>query len=113
MQIQQAVFHIPGHIIKQHRISPDPSNTAAVLEMETSKSLTELRQFMRMVNQLGKFTPNIAELSHAVTMFIVLCLLYRMDLDFRATKLSRFSGIDSHPRKFSPAKIKVHTVCMC
>ena len=26
-------------------------------------SLTELKQFMGMVNQLGKFTPNIAKLS--------------------------------------------------
>ena len=32
-------------------------------------------------------------------------LLYRMDLNFRGTKLSRFSRFDSHPRKFSPAKI--------
>ena len=30
---------------------------------------------------------------------------YRMDLNFRGTKLSRFSRFDSHPRKFSPAKI--------
>ena len=35
---------------------------------------------------------------------------YRMDLNFRGTKLSQFSRFDSHPRKFSPAKIKVHTV---
>ena len=33
-----------------------------------------------------------------------------MDLNFRGTKLSRFSRFDSHPRKFSTAKIKVHTV---
>ena len=52
-----------GHIVNQHGISPDPSKTTAVLEMETPKSLTELRRFMGMVNQLGKFTPNIAELS--------------------------------------------------
>ena len=31
--------------------------------------------------------------------------IYRMDLNFRGTKLSRFSRFDSHPRKFSPAKI--------
>ena len=30
--------------------------------MEMLKSLTKLRRFMGMVNQLGKFTPNIAEL---------------------------------------------------
>ena len=31
--------------------------------------------------------------------------IYRIDLNFRGTKLSRFSRFDSHPRKFSPAKI--------
>ena len=32
-------------------------------------------------------------------------LKYRMDLNFRGTKLSQFSRFDSHPRKFRPAKI--------
>ena len=32
---------------------------------------------------------------------------YRMDLNFRGTKLSRFSRFDSHPRKFRPAKIYI------
>lgn len=31
--------------------------------MEKSQAPTELRRFMVMVNQLGKFTPNVAELS--------------------------------------------------
>ena len=31
--------------------------------------------------------------------------IYRMDLNFCGTKLSRFSRFDSHPRKFSPATI--------
>ena len=29
-----------------------------------------------------------------------------MDLNFRGTKLSRFSRFDRHPRMFSPAKFK-------
>ena len=32
--------------------------------MDTLKSVTELHRFLGMVNQLGKFSPNIAELSH-------------------------------------------------
>ena len=31
--------------------------------METPKSVSELHRFLGMVNQLGKFSPNIAELS--------------------------------------------------
>ena len=35
---------------------------------------------------------------------------YGFSMDFRGTKFLWFSRIDSHPRKFSPTKIKVHTV---
>ena len=38
-------------------------NTAAVREMNAPTSVTELRRFMGMVNQLGKFTPNLAQLT--------------------------------------------------
>ena len=44
-------------------ISPDPSKTAAIVKMETPKTLTQLRGFMDMVNQLGKFSPQMLDLS--------------------------------------------------
>ena len=52
-----------GHIINQHGISPDPKKTAAIKEMPPPKTVSELCRFMRMINQLGKFSPNIAEIS--------------------------------------------------
>ena len=50
-----------GHVIDEHGASPDPSKTKAVAEMETPKSFSELRRFMGMTNQLGKFTPDHRE----------------------------------------------------
>ena len=56
-----------GHIIDGKGISPDPQKkTAAISKMISPKSTTELRHFMGMVNQLGKFSPRIAELSKPV-----------------------------------------------
>ena len=52
-----------SHIIDAHGVSADPSKTSAVLEVETPRSVTELCRFMGMVNQLGKFTLRIAEIS--------------------------------------------------
>ena len=52
-----------GHVINHHGISADPNKTAAIELMEPPKSVTELRRFLGMINQLGKFSPNIAELS--------------------------------------------------
>ena len=51
-----------GHVIDPQGISPDPSKTTAISQMDTPKSVSELRRFLGMVNQLGKFLPNIAEL---------------------------------------------------
>ena len=42
----------------------EPSKTTAINQMNTPKSVSKLRQFLGMINQLGKFSPNIAELSH-------------------------------------------------
>ena len=52
-----------GHIVDQNGIQPDPDKTSAIDMMPKPTNLTELRQFMGMVNHLGKFSPRIAELT--------------------------------------------------
>ena len=52
-----------GHVIDQRGITTDPNKPAAIQQMETPKSVSELHRFLGMVNQLGKFSPNKAELS--------------------------------------------------
>ena len=49
--------------INQHGISPDPLQAADINETPPPKTLSELRRFMGMINQLRKFSPNIAEIS--------------------------------------------------
>ena len=46
-----------GHSNDEKGISPDPHKTAAISKMASPKSTAELRRFMVMVNQLGKFSP--------------------------------------------------------
>ena len=50
-----------GHVIESEGIRADPKKTAAIQGMQPPTSVPELRRFMGMVNQLGKFTPNLAE----------------------------------------------------
>ena len=52
-----------GHTIDEKGISPDPQKTDAISKMASPKTTTELRRFMGMVNQLGKFSPRIADLT--------------------------------------------------
>ena len=44
-------------------IRVDPDKTAAIKNMCTPKSVTDLRRFMGMVNHLGKFSSRIATIS--------------------------------------------------
>ena len=52
-----------GHIIDVDGISPDPSKTESIRKMKAPTTVTELRRFMGMINQLNKFSPHIAHLS--------------------------------------------------
>ena len=52
-----------GHLIDRKGISADPDKTAAVLGMGPPKNVSDLRRFMGMVNQLGKFSSRLAEIS--------------------------------------------------
>ena len=52
-----------GHVIDSVGIRADPKKTAATQGMQPPTSVPELRRFMGMVNQLGKFTHNLAELT--------------------------------------------------
>ncbi len=52
-----------GHAIDQTGIRADPDKTLAIREMKPPTSVPELRRFMGIVNQLDKFTPNLAQLT--------------------------------------------------
>jgi len=51
-----------GHIVDREGVRADPSKTEAISRMEAPSTVSDLR-FLDLVNQLGKFSSNIAELS--------------------------------------------------
>ena len=50
-----------GHVIDTVGIRADPEKTKAIVDMSPPTSVSELRRFLGMTNQLGKFTPNLAQ----------------------------------------------------
>ena len=52
-----------GHLIDEKGIQADPRKTEAVSQMGPPTNTTELRRFLGMANQLGKFSPNLAEMT--------------------------------------------------
>ena len=52
-----------GNWIDKYGVRADPEKTAAICQMSPPHSVSDLWRFMDMVNQMGKFSPNIAEIS--------------------------------------------------
>ena len=52
-----------GHLIDENGIHPDPDKTAAIHEIAPPTNVDQLRRFLGMANQLGKFSPNLAILT--------------------------------------------------
>jgi hypothetical protein len=51
-----------GHKISQKGIEVDQTKVKAILEMGEPKDVSELRRFLGMVNYLGRFVPNLANM---------------------------------------------------
>ena len=51
------------HVIDKEGIGADPDKTSAIVKLNATTNVTELRRFLGMVNQLGKFSPRISEIS--------------------------------------------------
>ena len=52
-----------GQLIDKHRIHLDPGKVSAIKQMKTPTNITELGCFLGMINQLGKFIPQLAEVT--------------------------------------------------
>ena len=52
-----------GHMIGAKGIRPDPEKVASIRNFPAPKTLTELRSFLGLANQLGAFLPDLAHLA--------------------------------------------------
>ena len=48
------------HVINGEGVKPDPVKVASIQELPEPNNITELCSFLGMVNQLGKFLPELA-----------------------------------------------------
>ena len=61
-------FRVPevsyvGHIFTPNGLKPDPKKATVITEMPAPTDVTGLQRLLGMVNYLGKFIPNLSELS--------------------------------------------------
>ena len=50
-----------GYILNEEGIKSDPEKTESIQDMDTPQNVSDVRRFLGMVNQLGKFVPHLAE----------------------------------------------------
>ena len=62
-QFRKSTLKFLGHLVDATGIRPDPDKTSAIANMPTPQNISDLRCFMGMINQLGKFSSNLAELT--------------------------------------------------
>ena len=59
----QSSIKFLGHVLSASGISSDPDKVAAIMQMRRPTTVSRVRQFLGMANQLSKFVPNTAELT--------------------------------------------------
>ena len=50
-----------GQMVDRMGVHPDPAKVKAIQEVPIPKNVGDVRRFLGMVNQMGKFSPNLAE----------------------------------------------------
>ena len=50
-----------GYVLYEEGIKCDPEKTESIQDMDTPQNVIDVRRFLGMVNQLGKFVPHLAE----------------------------------------------------
>ena len=62
-EFKQKQLKFLGHLIDEKGIRADQDKVSVIVEMKPPTNIFDLRRFMGMTNQLGKFSQNLAELS--------------------------------------------------
>ena len=63
-EFKKQTVQFSGHKIDADGIQPDPSKISAITEMQEPRDVPELCRFLGMVNYLGRFVPNLADVLH-------------------------------------------------
>ena len=65
-KFSQTLVKFLGQMVDKSGVRPDPAKVKAIQEVPIPKNVGDVRRFLGMVNQLGKFAPNLAEKTKAL-----------------------------------------------
>ena len=61
LRMDTTEVHFLGQIVDVSGVRPDPEKVAAIQNFSKPTCVGDIRRFLGMVNQLNKFTPNLAD----------------------------------------------------
>ena len=67
----QSRVNFLGHVIDAMGIQPDPDKVVAIQKVQTPVNVGDVRRFLGMANQLSKFSPNLADMTHPLRELLV------------------------------------------
>jgi hypothetical protein len=62
-QFKKTTLKFLGHVLDENGVRPDPEKTEAIQQMQPPKNVSDLRRFLGVTNQLGKFSLKLAALT--------------------------------------------------
>ena len=62
-KIRHTQIQFLGHIVDKHGVRPDKGKVEAIGNMQPPRNTTELRRILGMVHYLGRFLPNLADVT--------------------------------------------------
>ena len=60
-----------GHIVDEIGIHPDPEKIQGIVQTTTPRDVGDIRRFLGTVNQMGKFSPHLAEATRPLRELLV------------------------------------------
>ena len=101
MSVSQKFFCIFGTYNLSEGIRVDPFKTNAITKMSKPQSLTELQRFLGMVNYLGKFIPNLVEVTAQLRSFWKRAWFFICRIPVRRYwKVKNFHYVSSYSKHF-------------
>ena len=67
----QSSVNFLGHVIDSQGIRPDPNKVSAIKHFRTPTNVSDVRHFLGMVNQLSKFSPDLATITQPMRELLV------------------------------------------
>lgn len=62
-EFRKTEISVVGHVVGKYGVKADPDKIRAIQDLPQPTNLTELRSFLGMVNQLGKFLPDLSAIT--------------------------------------------------